>query len=244
MKKGINKKALILPIFILTILVINLVMVSAAPIDLWERWKQGTLENLDAKILVLVLVAIIILVLLVSIGLNAGLSLLISIPFSFLLTAFVTPASVLGIIRSYESLPLTIMTILPLLLFFALTYLSVAKGNRTLMTVQLLAWWIYFAYVVIKLAAFWFTVWGWVPSGWTFVNVPVWGTEEASYYAIAMLITAILSGLMAILNGFFMNWALARTMGVDSIAAKKTIADIKTGAKSLQELGKTFSGQK
>jgi hypothetical protein len=183
MKKRVNNKALILSVFILAILAVNLVMVSAqsTPSDIWENWKQGTLENFDAKILILILTAIILLVILISIGLKTGLSLLISIPLAFLLTAFVTPDSVLGIIRSYEAVPLVIVTIIPLLLFFALTYLSVSKGKRTLMTVQLIAWWIYFAYTIIKLGAFFLTAFEWVPPGWTFINVPVWGTEQASY---------------------------------------------------------------
>jgi len=42
MKKGINKKALILPLFILTILVINLVMVSAGPKIDWVKEKANT----------------------------------------------------------------------------------------------------------------------------------------------------------------------------------------------------------
>ena len=132
MKKESIYGLVFLSFIVLSIVIVNVGMVSAQ--DFWENWKEGALDRIDAKILLFIMTAIIILVILNTLGVRKiGISLLISLPLSFILTAFVTPDSILGIFRSYEAVPLVIATILPLLLFFALTYLSVVKASRALM---------------------------------------------------------------------------------------------------------------
>ena len=248
------KKNKIYGVLFLTFIVFSLFssisFVSAE--SFWDRWKKGAMDNADAKILIFILVAVVLIVLLSAIGLNVGLSILASILVAFILTAFVTPESVLGIFKSYDAVPLTIATILPLLIFFGLTYISVDKSDRTLMTLQIVAWLVFFLYLVFKLALYLVFVWGFwkeVPiisaligsaaTGKAGFSFPVYGTAEASYFMWALGIQILIAGLMFFKNGFFMNWAIKMTAGVSKSKAEMTASDLDTAVKFLKKVKST-----
>ena len=251
-KKGIDKKKLVLSLFVFGLMLSTIVMVSALdPDDFFKRWMEGALENSDAKILIFLLTAVVILVILMTLGLSTNRSLLISIPLGFLLTAFVTPESIIGIFKSYDSVPLTIATLLPLLLFFGLTYLSVSRTSRTLMTLQFVAWLVLLGYIVVKLILYGIISYALFDNWRTFQNVvqemgyqfPTPGTAEASFFGIAMFFQLIIALLMTVKNGFFMNWALKMTAGIDETKAGKKANDIKTAVDFLENIKKTATGE-
>ncbi len=223
---------------VFSVILMSVGLVSAQGI--LDRWKEGALENLDAKILILILVAAIILVILVVIGLNTGLSLLISIPLAFILTAFVTPDAIIGVFKTYEPLPLIIATFIPLLVFFGLTYVAVMKGSRTAMTLQVFAWWAFFFYIIMRILISFAIGWGWVTE-WEAVNVPKWGTEQATWFWGATFVQGVIAGIMSIWNGYFMNWAVTLTAGAKDIAALEHVRNIKRGMKVLEDVGNEAS---
>lgn len=241
---------LFLTFVVFSFILINTCLVSAQ--GFWTRWKEGAVDNADAKILIFLLVAIVLIVLLSAIGLGTGLSILASIFLAFILTAFVTPESVLGIFKSYDAVPLTIATILPLLIFFGLTYISVAKTDRTLMTLQIVAWLVFFLYLIFKLVLYFVFVMGFwkdVPiisslvwstaAGETGFSFPEYGTAQGSYFLWALIIQAIIAGLMSFKNGFFMNWAIKMTAGVSKNKANMTAQDLDTAVDFLKKVKTT-----
>jgi len=250
MKKERNKKVLILSLVLLSLIMINLVLVAAQTTStepsLWERWKAGALKNTDAKILILLMTMVIIYALLTMMDIGGGVAILISAPFAFVLTAFVTPESVLGIIRSYNTLPLAIATILPLIVLFLVTYVSVMKGSRSLMTLQLLGWAVYFLFNAFIFLAYW----GWLD--WiadpamiaSMVSLPVAGGAEEGYFWFALLIRTVIAGIMTFSNGFFMNSAMRWTLGIDKAVWKSKMKELGSGMDTLLELGKKMEGKK
>lgn len=236
-KKRVNKKFLVLSLVLVSLIAISVVMIyaaadSSAPAGdtLFGRWFNQTITQFDAKMTLLFMVGIALFVLLDAMGLGIAKSLLISIPAAFILTVYVTPEAVLGILRSYNTLPLAFATLLPLLFLFGLTYLSVTKGERTLMGIQLVFWIAFFTFNLIKiLASFWIYMdwqwWAWmrvVAEG--IVNVPP-ATDQVTYawYWVALIFATFIAGLMTFQNGYWLNKAMKITAGVEDAAAKQKI---------------------
>jgi hypothetical protein len=240
-KENTKKNQLMLLSFAFLFVVLVSVSLVSAQFEFFERWYQGSVGELDAKILLLILVAVIILSILISLKLNAALSAIISIVLAFVITAFVTPDAVIGIFKSYEPVSLTIATLIPLLIFFALTGLAAYKGSRTLITVQLITWGIFFLYIAGKSLIALIIALGWI-EGWTAINVPDFGTAEASYYWISTIITLIVAGIMTFSNGWFMNFAVKHLMGVKSTATQTDLDRMKRGMKTLRGIGKETEG--
>lgn len=218
----------------------------------FTRWVAGLFTDRDAKILIWFLTAIVLFLIFYMMGLNIGLSFFVSIPAGFILSAFVTPAAVLGIMKSYDALPLVFLTFFPLAILFMVTYIAVIKGNRTLMTVQWLLWCIYFIYIFAKLFSFLYLDYG---GGWldwmgindyvfkTFItNLPQQGTQEYVWYWFNVIITSLVAAAMTFLNGVFMNFAMIRAIGIDKATARKALNDLTTGAGALIKFGKQLEG--
>ena len=113
----INKKVLILSLVLLSLIAISVVMVASADEtssssepSFFQRWMTSTFSDLDAKLILWLMMFVVLLVLLQSMGLSTGSSLLISLPFSFVLVAYVTPDTIIGNFRTYSTLPLAIST--------------------------------------------------------------------------------------------------------------------------------------
>jgi len=186
-------------------------------------------------------------VLLSAMGLGTGKSLLISIPIAVILTAFVTPESVIGIFKSYDTTSLTIATILPLLIFFALTYVSVVKESRTLMTIQIISWGIFFFYNAVKFVFGGGLQFLGIYSGgkWNmFTDLPLWGTTEGDWFWGATFIQGIIAALMFFKNGLFMNWAIKMTAGIDKGKADLTARDVETAVNFLKNVEKTATKER
>lgn len=251
MKKERNKKVLILSLVLLSLIMVNLFLVAAQTSSeptLWERWKTGALKNTDAKVLILLMTMVIIYALLTMMDISGGVAILISAPFAFVLTAFVTPESVLGIIRSYNTLPLAIATILPLIVLFLVTYVSIMKGSRSLMTLQLLGWAVYFLFNAFIIFAYWHNTyeWGWFDTNIiaSMISLPSAGGAEEGYFWFALLIRTIIAGLMTFGNGYFMNFAMRWTLGIDKAVWKSKMSAMGAGMDTLLELGKKMEGKK
>jgi len=226
MKRG--TKLIIFSSCLLLFLAISIALISAQSGDpsFFRRWADASLNGLDAKLLLLLMISIIFIIILMSLGMNMGYSILLGIPAAFILTAFATPDSIVGIFRTYNTLPLTIATLLPLSVLFALTYLAASKGQRSLIAFQFLAWWIYFAFNLIKLILAWML---YVEFGVaSFINesilaLPPSGTEQFVWFWIALLTTTVVAFIMSFMNGKFMNLAIEKLAGIDSA---KTTAQI------------------
>jgi hypothetical protein len=273
-KKRVNKKILILFLVLLSLIIISLIQISAAdntnrvgqgsadvPTGItpapsssgfFDRWVGGMLQDRDAKLLLWFLMSII-LFLIMYMGFDKmGVAFFVSIPAGFILSTFVTPASIIGIMKSYDTLPLVFLTFFPLAVLFMVTYISVVKGNRTLMTVQWLLWCIYFIYIIVKFISFLYLDYG---GGWldwlgipdyvfkTFLtNLPQAGTQEYVWYWFNVLISSLVAAAMTFLNGIFMNFAMIRAIGIDKATAKKSLGQLQTGANALINFGKQLEG--
>ncbi len=247
-KSKYNKKVFILSLVLLSLIAVNFVLVTAAENSdptLWQRWKEGLLDKTDAKILILIMTIVIIYSLVVMMDVSGGMALFISVPAGFVLTAFVTPESVLGIIRSYNTLPLAIATILPLIVLFLVTYVSVVKGSRSLMTLQLLGWGTYFLYNAFILVVYW----GWLDNLVDpillrqMVSMPTAGGAEEGYFWMALIIRTIIAGLMTFLNGTFMNFAMRWTLGIDKAVWKEKMSQLDRGLDTMLNVGKKMEGK-
>ena len=141
MKKGINKKILILPLFILTLLTINLVMVSAVnPFDtffakggtsIFSDWGGGNTNVYLAKILLTVLIALVVFsigsqipgIKTIFTGDKEILGYIFSLIVGFLSMAYITPEEVYAIVTTYSALGFALGVGIPfiVLLFFTIT---------------------------------------------------------------------------------------------------------------------------
>ncbi len=249
MKKEISKKVLVLGLVLLGLILINFVMMVAAEDTtdtssgdtFFDRWVAGNLKDFQAKLLLLLMIFVILLVLLQSLGLGISSSMLISIPASFILVTFVTPDSIIGVFKSYQTLPLVLATFLPLAILFGFTYLSVVKASRTLMTTQWLLWLIYLGYNVLKIffSAWVFWEWGYMEYMSQIITLP--SQTESFWYWASTFTSTIVAGIMVIGSGSFMNWALMKTAGLEDAAAARKFRQAKNAIKHLSEIEKDLS---
>jgi hypothetical protein len=266
MKK--EKKLLILSLVLLSLIVLNFVLVfaqdtgttnpsnndlsgSSQRIDQYTtdtffgRWLHSSLDKLDAKLIMGLMMFIVLLILFQSMGLGFGTSLLLSIPASFILVAYVTPDSILGIFRTYQTLPLVFATFLPLAILFSLTYLSVIKGSRTLITTQWLLWLIYLVFSCVKALVAYLAYLDAIPKAYnaiiTYMNFPQAGTEQLLWFYLALAIDVIVAGIMVIGSGKFMNWAVLKTAGMTDAASAAKFYQAKNALKHLSDLEKDLS---
>jgi len=265
MKKEMNKKLLIFSSVLLCLVFLELILISAqdpsptptptAPYEpsqntFMGRWLTSNLSHFDAKMILWLLMFILLLVILQSLGIGTVLSLVISIPVSFILVAYVTPDSIIGIFRSYDTIPLAFATFLPLAILFAITYLSVIKGSRSLMTTQWLLWLIYGILNGIKIILgvfLWFiedkASWStWTTNIRDIISFPVnLSFSEAFWFWIAIIIGTAVSAVMVTMGGKFMNWAAIKTAGLEDVAAAKKFRQAKFAIKNLAGLEKDLA---
>jgi hypothetical protein len=247
--KRINKKVLFFSLFVLSLIAINLVLVYAADTNtgdpsFYERWIAGNFKDSQAKLLLWLMIFVVLLVLLMGLELHMGPALLISIPASFILVAYVTPASIIGVFKSYETLPLVLATFLPLAVLFAFTYLSIVKASRTLMTTQWLLWMIYFGFVVIKIAL---SLWVYNDNAYSeyFTQVITLPPEAESFWYWTSTVTGgIVAGIMTFGSGAFMNWAVLKTAGMEDAAAAKKFRQAKSAIKHLASIEQDLASGK
>ena len=251
--KRVNKKVLVLGLVLLSLIALNLILIYAAdaatpsnPTDwtndtFFGRWMNSAFKGSDAKFLLWLMLFVVLLIVLISLGLNMGFSMLISIPASFILIAYVTPDSIIGIFRSYETLPLVFATFLPLAILFAFTYLSVVKASRTLMTTQWLLWLIYLSFGIIKIIlSLWVYNEG---SYYQYLSIAITLPPEAEsfWYWASTGTSVIVAGIMVIGSGAFMNWAVRKTIGLENSAATAKFKEATNALKSLAEIEKDLS---
>jgi hypothetical protein len=192
------------------------------------NWFQHTLTQFDAKIIVFIMVFIVVLMLIIGLGfVNPLLSAIIAFFTSFVLTAYVTPAYVLGILRSYETLPLFIETILPLLVLFGFSYFAVERDKKGLMKMQSALWYLYTIFVFLRglsAVAIYFNIQV-MPSLINFaqmmVKVPNSGTEEFYGFWIVLAIQFLVGLMMSIFNETFLGLIRRSKEGDDDLEAKR-----------------------
>lgn len=206
------------------------------------RWFNQAFSKFDAKMILWIMMFIVLLVLLQSLGLGMGSSILLSIPASFVLVAYVTPESIIGVFRSYQTLPLVFATFLPLAILFGITYLSVVKGSRTLMTTQWLLWGIYTFYSFAKGLIVLLIYWDAIPTSLNriseYVSVPASGTEQFAWFLLALAVQIVVGMAMTFWSGKFMNWALTKTTGIENAAAMANMIRATNAAKQLAKMEK------
>lgn len=242
MKKVFGNKASLL---LLSVLVVSLMIVSqiqfvvAQPVDpaftldsFYQNWLSGEgFNDLQAKIFLFVIIAILLIVLMTSMGMNAGFSALIGVPVAILFSAYIAPQTLLAIFQTYRPFPLAIATLLPIFALIGLSSLAALKGKRSLIVLQLFAWFTYLIFLV-----------GYVINTW-FNPLTVSGSALTNL-RISLGVSIIICGLMAFGNGTFMNFAVRRFYGINKAAATTAINQMKTGAKAMRELGKEMEGGK
>lgn len=158
----VNKKVLLLSLVLFSLIIINFVSVTAAdaaptPDNIFRRWVNSTLTNIDAKIILFLMVAVILYVLFYTLSGKSWIGLVLSLPMTFVLTIYVTPPSVIGILKSYNTLPLMITSIVPLIVLSAFTYLAIIKNKKPLILGQHSAWIFFGCYLVLRLVALAYT---------------------------------------------------------------------------------------
>jgi len=201
-----------------------------------EKWLNGEgLTALEAKVTLALIIAVIISIILISLGLHALLSIILSLLVSFLFTAYITPDALTGIFTSYDIFPMTIAIILPLSVFFGFSAIAAYNGNRVLITAQLVLWGIalilYSGQLIIQL----------IGIGGGLISANSLTALQMQYWWIMIIIGTIVSILMTFANGFFMNFAVRWFYGVKDITNKAAINQMKTGMKTLREIGKATS---
>jgi len=252
--KRVNKKLLVLSLVLLSLIIISFVaLVAAAAGDsttsssepsFFDRWVAGNLKDFQAKLLLWLMIFAILLVLLMSLDVHLAPSLLISIPASFILIAYVTPESIIGIFKSYETLPLVLATFLPLAILFSVTYLSVVKASRTLMTTQWLLWLIYLCFVGMKIffSAWIYWDWGYTQYISQIVTLPL--EAESFWYWASTFTSGIVAAIMVFGSGSFMNWAVLKTAGLENAAATKRFNEASSALKNLSKIEKDMASSK
>lgn len=247
MKKesSVNKKVLILSLVLLSLIIINFVSVAAqeaaASDSFFDRWVAGNIKDSQAKLLLWLMLFVILLLLLQALGVGFSGSLLISIPASFILVTFVTPASIIGVFKSAQTLPLVLATFLPLSILFAFTYLSVVKASRTLMTTQWFLWLIFLVYSVLRIffSAWVYWEWGYMEYMSQVITLPT--EAESFWYWASIFAQTIIAAIMVIGSGSFMNWALMKTAGIEDAAAARKFRQAKNALKHLADIEKDMA---
>lgn len=278
MKKECNK-ILILSVILLSLIILNFAFVYADANDYRDttngdpttgvstnpnitsdsflnRWMNGFITDRDAKILVWFMTSIVLFLLLFNLLDSAGLAFFICIPAGFILSAFVTPASVIGIIKSYNTLPTVFLTVFPLAILLGITFTSTVKGKRSLMTFSWLLWAIYFLYVLARVLSFLAlqnmgdneTLFGlsWTMNRFVFEtftqNIPEWGTQEYVWFWFSSWISLIVAGVMTIAPGWFMNFITRKTLGIEKAVWEKKMNHVAMGLDTLDNIGKRMEG--
>ena len=115
------------------------------------------------------------------------------------------------------------------------------------MTLQLLFWAVYFIYNAFIILVYW----GWLDQMVnnpavlkTMVNLPPAGDAEEGYFWFALGIRTLIAGIMTFMNGFFMNLAMRRTLGIDKAVWKTKMQEAGAGLDTMLEIGKKMEGRK
>jgi hypothetical protein len=269
MKKSVyNKKFIFSVLIIFLVLAISLVLIKAqtdtAPTDVvptsatqpaasenycagstsadasyFQRWVCGTFKDSQAKILLFILMFALLYMLIYSLSNNTLYCFLLGLPSAFILTAYVTPGAIIGIFKSYETLPLTIATFLPLGILFGVTYMAITKQKKVLITSQWLLWCIYFGYNALRLCMIF---WVWTDGTWSknireIINMPMdlsgAGSEIFWFWCSAIVVTVV-SGFMVFAGDKLVDFAMRKTASLEDDVAK---AKMKKAAGAINNLG-------
>lgn len=250
-KKGLNKKVILLSLILLSFVILNIILVAAqasSDLSFWGRWKANAFDGVDAKILLFIITAIISYIIFDSLGLKFIKSVLISLPLAFVLTAFVTPGAVLGVFKTYETLPLTIATALPMILLFALTYLASTKNKGPLVLGQYLAWCVYGLFCFAKALMVWVLyLYDWNVSGtsWKFIEklitIPQDGVEFY-WFSIAIIISCLISALMVFGNKAIFKYATQRMTELEDVVVQNKMKKAANMIKNEAEMEDQIAG--
>ncbi len=95
--------------------------------------------------------------------------------------------------------------IAPLIVLFIFSIISIVKANRTLMALQLLLWWVYTIFILVKVFAYFDIIWNFGFLGTeiskTLITFPTEG-KEYSWSVIGLFINAIVGLFMSLKNSY------------------------------------------
>ncbi len=104
-----------------------------------------------------------------------------------------------------------ILNLIPAMILLIITYISFKKASRSLMTIQLLLWWIFTIYVCLRAFAFLnlYLNLGFMPKVaidfFTINNVPI-DENQHYWYVLSIFINAGIGLIMSFGNGIFMKF--------------------------------------
>lgn len=254
-KKQSNSLPIILVIIILILLILGVrasitgrQTAPLAPIgEFFTVWKDGNISEGSAKVLVLILLATLLLTITTAARIPPYFGIPLSLVASFLLTAYVKGEALIGIFWSYDALPLTVATFLPLLALFGFTYVAMLRRSVVLMTMQWIVWIIYFFYSLSKpvlyfiLSSYGYNIGGidW-PSD--VVAIPAYGTTQFLYFLIASGINIIIAIVMTFANGRILKRAYKHLKEMEEVTVEQNVADVQRGMEEQRRVGEQARG--
>jgi hypothetical protein len=145
----------------------------------FENWKSGNLGSGTLKILYFVLLTILIFSVLELAGFinSPGLRWAISVIVSIIATAYITPEQFFAIGQEYSAMGLAISTFIPFLIISLFTVASAKDGRAEGLFLQGIIWWLFTGFLAYN-----------------------WYMNRAQSYSGMLLVMAILSLIMAVLN--------------------------------------------
>lgn len=248
----VNKKVLLLSLFLIILIAVNFVLVSAqdSQENLFRRWLNSSLTDIDAKVILFIMIAVILYILFYSLTGKTPYAILLSLPITFVLTVYVTPPAILGVLKSYNTLPLMISSILPLIVLGAFTFLAIEKNKKSLVMGQHTAWWIFLIFLIFRLIAIGIT-WSNIDANFnfsstdpfyiamhSFANMPT--PEEATLFWIAISTQFIIAGIMSLKNGSMIGLVGNSVEETEEAIARRNAKKVVAGAKNLKEVEEGF----
>jgi len=212
--------------------------------DAWNPEEGTKLEGLDAKIILLVIIFLILLMIINALDISPVFSFPLAIIASFLFTFYVAPNQILGIFRSYSPLALAFATSLPLLVLFAVMWISVKKEDPTLMVVQFLGWLLFLVYssfrLVLHILKKFLGYYGFLPDAKEFISkilgqlsdIP---QEQEIWWLISTIAIIIVCSFMVFKNSWVLRTA-TKTLGqIKEVKMQQNLNKEQRGRESLRK---------
>ncbi len=255
----INKKVLVLGLVLLSLIVVNMVLIAAQDTttdttpneSFFRRWLNSTLTDIDAKMLLFIMVGVMMYILFFSLTGKHYYAAPLSIVITFVLTVYVTPASVLGVLKTYNTLPLLVTSLLPILILGSFSYLAASKNKKNLIIAQHTIWWIFFGYLILRLIAIGITYanlddnLNFTETDPFYIAIHSFATmptpDQATSFWIAYITQFVITIIMCFKNGSMIGIISNSAEETDEAIANRNVKEIVAGAKELKTVHKGIS---
>ncbi|MEM0465558.1 MAG: hypothetical protein QXW97_02545 [Candidatus Pacearchaeota archaeon] len=248
-KEKLNKKIILLSLILISFIITNIFIVTAKEINnkylekslqikykglagafsnffSKEGWQAGQVEANIGKIFFFAMITIIIYLIIGNIfgSSKTGWMFILSVLISFLATAYLTPEDIYSVINSYTALGLTITTMIPIAVLFALTYRASTanEGQTTLIMIQYIAWILFGAYSIYR-----------------FIYEYWWQETETASLTTGWIVVAaaLLSAGMVIFNKQIIHFLVKKEIEAKNEAINKKTAEAGNVINALDKLG-------